>query len=123
MCMCMRSPLALVMMIFSPNPLYDSFVFLICSKPLFFHEYYFDEPIDNPMLYDSNVDLGYQDDMFDVLHRNANHILSLGYYNGHDASLIHIAYTQWISAEKSCRTLSWISLLDFLWCWLCWREH
>ena len=39
------------------------------------------------MLYHWNVDLGYEDNLFDKLDENVDHVVSLGYYSGYDASL------------------------------------
>ena len=49
------------------NPLDQSHVSLMCSQPSFSLEHYFDVPINNPMIYDSNVDLDYEDTMLNVL--------------------------------------------------------
>ena len=38
--------------------------------------------ISNPMICDANVDLGYEDNMLDVLDGNVDDYLSLGYFRG-----------------------------------------
>jgi len=58
-----------------PNPLYQSHVSSMCSQPSCFPEYYFNVPIDNFMICDSNVDLGREDNMFDVLGGNVANLL------------------------------------------------
>ena len=52
-----------------------------------FPEYYFNVPIDDSMICDSNVDLGRQDNVFDELGGNVANLLSLGYFSGYDAAL------------------------------------
>jgi len=61
-----------------PNSLDHSHVFPICSHLCLSFENFFHVPIDNPMLYESNVDLGCED-MFDVFGENVDHVMSLGY--------------------------------------------
>ena len=50
-----------------PNPLDHSYVSPICSLPSPSLEYYIDTPIDNPMIFYANVDLGCERNMFDML--------------------------------------------------------
>jgi len=59
----------------------------MCSQPSSSLKYYFDVPIDNLMIYDATIDLGLKDNMFDVLSANVDNFLSLGYFNGCDASI------------------------------------
>jgi len=51
-----------------------------------FPEYSFDVPTNSSMICDSSVDLGYEDNMFDMLGGNVDNFLSLGYLSGCDAS-------------------------------------
>ena len=76
MCLCIRSFLTLVLMIlFSPNPLDHSHISIICSQLSHFLEYYTDASIDNPMFCYANVDLGCEDNIFDVLGRNIDNFM------------------------------------------------
>ena len=50
-----------------PNPLYYSHVFPMCSLPSHSPEYYIDTPIENPMIFNANVDLGYEVNLFSML--------------------------------------------------------
>ena len=65
-----------------------SYVFTTFSSS----EYYFDVPIDSPMICDAIVDLGYDNNVVDVLDGNVDKFVSLGYFSRYDALLIHIAY-------------------------------
>ena len=60
-----------------PNPFDHSHVFPLCLQP---------SPVDNPMICDDNVNLGYEDNMFSMLGGNVDNFLSLGYFCGYDAS-------------------------------------
>jgi len=50
-----------------PNLLKHSLVFPICLQPSILPEYSLDTPVDNPKVCDSNVDLGHEDNEFNVL--------------------------------------------------------
>ena len=39
------------------------------------------------MIYDAIVDLGHEDNIFNVLGRNVNNFVSLGYFSGYDSLL------------------------------------
>jgi len=69
------------------NPLDHSHASLMCSLPFPSPEYDIDMPIENPMIFDANVDLGYKDKMFNVLGGNVDYYLSLGYLRGYDPSI------------------------------------
>ena len=43
-------------------------------------------PIDNPVICDTNVDLGYEDNMFNMLGKNVDNFMSLDYFSGYNAS-------------------------------------
>jgi len=75
-----------------PNPFNHSHVFPMCLQPSSSPEYYFDVPIDSPMICDAIVDLGYDNNVVDVLDGNVDKFVSLGYFSRYDALLIHIAY-------------------------------
>jgi len=59
----------------------------MCSQPLFFSKYSVDVPNDISKLCDSNVDMGYVDNMFNMLGGNVQNFESLGYLCGYDAAL------------------------------------
>jgi len=65
----------------------DSALPNLCSFPSPSPKYHNDVPIDNPIICDANVDLGYEDNMFDVLGGNINDFLPLGYFSGYNTSL------------------------------------
>ena len=51
-----------------PNPLEHSHDSIMCSQPSsFFPKYTYDAPIDNLEICDSNVDLGHENKLFNVL--------------------------------------------------------
>jgi len=70
-----------------PNALNHSHVSLMCSQPCLSPTYFINVPIDNPMICDGIVDLGYKDNMFDMLGGNINDYVSLGYFRGCDPSI------------------------------------
>jgi len=55
-----------------PNRLDQSHISLIHLQPSPSPEHYTDVPIDNPMICDANVDLGYKDNMFSMLGGSVN---------------------------------------------------
>jgi len=67
-----------------PNLLDHSHVSPICSLPSPSPEYYMDVPIRNPMICGSNIDLGYEVKMFNMLGGNVNNYFSIGYFRGYD---------------------------------------
>jgi len=70
-----------------PNPRDHSHVSPMCSLPSVSPEYSLDAPTDNIKIFDSNVDLGHEVKMFNMLGENVDNFLSLGYFCGYDASL------------------------------------
>jgi len=70
-----------------PNSLYQSHVSPVCSLPSLSPEYYIVEPIGNPMIYDTNIDLGCEDNLFSMLGGNVDNCVSLGYFRGYDPSI------------------------------------
>jgi len=77
-------------------------------------EYYIDAPIDNPNISDSNVDLGHEVKMFNMFGGNVDNFLSLQYVCRYDAFLDpHCMYLA-DKLEKSCGTLSLLSVFIFL---------
>ena len=82
-----------------------SYVFTTFSSS----EYYFDVPIDNPMNSDASIDLGYEDNMLDVLNGNVGNFVSLGYFNGYEASLDSYC----ICLVNKPRKIMWCTFFDF----------
>ena len=76
-----------------PNPLNHSHVSPTCSQPPISPEYSLDVPIDNPKICDPNIDLGYEDKMFNMLGENVDNFLSLGYLCEMMPPLIYISYS------------------------------
>ena len=72
------------------NPFDHSHVLPICSLSSPSPEYYIDVPIDNPMICNGNVDLGYENNMFNILGGNVDNFVSLGYFSGIIPPLTHI---------------------------------
>ena len=70
-----------------PSSLEHSHVSTFCSEPSFSPEYIYDVPIDNFEICDSNVDMGYADNMFHMLGGNVETFESLCYFSGYDAAL------------------------------------
>ena len=73
--------------IVSHNPIDHSHVSPICSLPSLSPE--------NPMIFDANIDLGYEDNMFSMLGGSIDDYVSRGYVTGHECmipSLILIVY-------------------------------
>ena len=70
-----------------PNYLDPSHVSFMFSQPSFSSEFYFDMPLNNSVICDSNVDLHRTNNMFDMLSGQIDNFLSLGYLSGSDASL------------------------------------
>jgi len=76
-----------------PNPLDHSHVSTTCSQPSSSPEFDLDVPIDSYEICDSNIDLGNEDEMFNMLGGNVANFLSLGYFSGMMPPLTYIAYT------------------------------
>jgi len=88
------------------NPLDHSHTSCICSLPSHSPEYYLNEPTDNHMICDANVDLGYDDNIFDVLGGNVDNFVSLGYLNA--SFNPHCMYL-----VAALRKIMWTIFLDF----------
>ena len=65
----------------------QSHVASMCSPPSLSLKYSFDVLINSSMTFDSHVDLGCEDNEFDMLGGNIDNFFSLGYLCGYDASL------------------------------------
>jgi len=70
-----------------PNPLEHFHDSIMCSQPSLSHELDYDVPIDNLEICDSNVDLGHENKLFNVLGGNNDNFESLGYLSGYNAAL------------------------------------
>jgi len=70
-----------------PNPLNHSYVFPMCSQSSSSPRYYIYMPIDNPMIFDANVVLGCEGNMFDMLGGNVDEYVFLGYLRVYDPSI------------------------------------
>jgi len=66
-------------------------------------------PIDNPIICYANNDLGNEDNMLNMLAGNVDNFLSLGYFNGYDASLDSYC-TYLVDAH---RKIMWNTFFDF----------
>jgi len=69
-----------------PNFLDHFYVSPICSLPSPSPKYFIDTPIENPMIFYSNVDFGHEVKMFNMLGRNVQDYMSLCYLRGYDSS-------------------------------------
>ena len=81
-----------LMIVFSPIsliiPMVSPLYLLAFPSP----EYYLVEPIDNPMVFDANVYLSYEDNEFDVLSGNVDDYVSISYFRVYDPSTAFIMY-------------------------------
>jgi len=68
-----------------PNPLDHSHVSPTCLQHFISPEYSLDAPIDNHKICDSNVELGHDDNEFNVLGGSINDFRSLGYFSWYNA--------------------------------------
>jgi len=98
-----------------PSPLEHSHVSIFCSQPSFSPKLDFDVPIDNFKISDSNVDLGHEDNVFNILGGNLENYESLGCLSGYDVALDPYCIYLVDKPKKPCGILSWIFLLIFLW--------
>ena len=69
------------------SPLEHSHVSTFCSAPSFFSEYTYDVSIDNFEICDSNIDMGYADNIFHVIGGNVETFESLGNFSGYNATI------------------------------------
>jgi len=58
----------------------------MCSQPFSSLEYYFNKPMDDPIICYSNMDLGYEGG-FEMLGEKVDNFLFLGYLSGYDTFL------------------------------------
>jgi len=69
------------------NPLDHSHASSTCSESSISSGYSLDEPINNPKICDSNVDLGYENNMFSMLGGNVDDFVSLGCFSRFNTSI------------------------------------
>ena len=79
-------------------------------------EHYIDVPVDNPNICDANIDLAYEDNMFNTPVGNIDNFMSLGYLGEYSASLDTYCMYLVDTPRKSCGIICLISLLIFPWC-------
>jgi len=65
-----------------PNPLDHSHISCLYLQPCPSPEHCIDMPINNFLIYDANIDLGYEDNVFDVVGVKVDNFASLGYFRG-----------------------------------------
>jgi len=88
-----------------PNILEHSYVSPTCSQPSILPDCSLDVLVDNPKVCDSDVNLGHEDNEFNVLGGNVDDYLSLGYLRGYDPSID--PYCR--SLEDLPRKITWIT--------------
>jgi len=82
----------------------------MCSQPSSFSpENIYDVPIDNFEICDSKVNMGYADNMFNVLGGNAENFESLGSLCGYDVALDQYC----IDLKDKPRKIMWNTIFDF----------
>jgi len=67
-----------------PHPLDYSSISPICSLPSPSPKYSIDTPIENLLIFDSNVDLGHVDNMFSMIGGSLDNYVPLGHFSGYD---------------------------------------
>jgi len=92
-----------------PNPLEQFHDSIMCSQPSFSPELDLDVPNDIFMLCESNVDLGHENHMFNVLGGNLENFESLGSLCGYDAALDQYC----IDLEDISRKIMWNTIFGF----------
>jgi len=70
-----------------PSPLEHSHISSLCSQPTFSPQYTYDVSIDNFEICDSNIDMGYADNIFHVIGGNVETFESLGNFSGYNATI------------------------------------
>ena len=91
-----------------PNSLNHSHIFLLCSQPSPSPKYYIYVPIDNPVIFNSNVELGYEDNVFGMLGGSVGDYVILGYFREYYPS-IDLYY---ICLEDLPRKVMWTTFFD-----------
>jgi len=95
---------------FLPNPLEHAHVSIVSSpRSSSSPEYAFDVAIDNYEICESNVDVGDEDNMFNMLGGNVENFESLGCLCGYDVALDPYS----INLEDKPRKIMWNTIFDF----------
>jgi len=102
-----------------PNSLEHSHVSTFYSPPSFSPELDFDVPIDNLEICDLNVDMGHENNLFNVLVGNNDNFESLGNFSGYDAALDPYCMNLVDMPRKIVWTPFFTFSFDFLWLLLC----
>ena len=98
-----------------PNSLEHAYVSIVSSPPSSSSpEYAFDVPIDNSEICESNVDMGHEEYMFNVLGGNVYSLESLGYFRGYDAALDPYC----INLVDAPRKILWNNFFSLILCML-----
>ena len=92
-----------------PNSLKRSHVSPMLSQPSFCPDYSFDMPNDISKLCDSNMDLGYDDNMLNVRGGNDENFKPLGCFSGYDAAFDPYC----INLVDKPRKIMWNTFFDF----------
>ena len=94
-----------------PSSLEHSHVSTLCSPPssLSSPKLHLAAPKDISTICDFNVDLGHENNMFNVLGGNVDHFESLGYLSGYDAALDSYC----IDLVDKPRKIMWNTIFDF----------
>ena len=92
-----------------PSPLEHSHVSTSYSQPSFSPEYTYDVPIDNFEICNSNVDLGNENNVLNVLGGNVENFGSLGYFSGYDATFDSYC----IYVVDKPKKIMWSTFFDF----------
>ena len=81
----------------------------MCSQPSFFPKHSFDVPNNISKLCDSNIDLGHENNLFNMLEGSDENFVSLGYFSGYDAALDPYC----IYLVDMPRKIMWNTFFDF----------
>jgi len=71
-------------------------------------EYYIDVPVDNPIICNATMDLGYEDNVLDMSGRNVYDYISLGYFRGYNSFIDPYC----ICLEDLSRKVMWTTVFN-----------
>jgi len=92
-----------------PNPIEHSYVSIMRSQPSFPPNYCIDVPNDISRLCGFKVDLGRENNMFNMLGGNVENFGSLGYISGYDAS----RHPYWTYLKDTPEKIMWSTFFYF----------